>query len=82
VVAVADDLETAPAGRVPQPDGIIPAGTSQHASIGTPGDPVHAPAMSTQHAWRRPSCAAFHLPEAHHAIGAGTGEPGAASGRR
>src|SRR5256885_11757010 len=31
----------------------------------------------TQHAARRPSSEAFHLPEAHRAIRAGTGEPGA-----
>src|SRR5260370_41229609 len=33
--------------------------------------------MSTQPAARRPSSSAFHLPEAHRALGAGTGEPGA-----
>src|SRR5437660_11255677 len=77
VVAVPDDLGTAPGGRLPEPDGIIPAGTGQHASIGTPCDPVHGPAMSTQHAARHPSSEAFHLPEAHYALGAGTGELGA-----
>ena len=74
MVEIADDLETAPGGWVPEPDGIIQAGTGQHASIGLPRNPVHDPAMSTQQAWRRPHCEAFHLPEAHHAIGAGTGE--------
>src|SRR2546429_22478 len=32
--------------------------------------------MSMQHAWRRPSSEAFHLPQAHYALGAGTGELG------
>src|SRR6266566_8470017 len=33
--------------------------------------------MSTQHASWRPSSEAFHLPDAHETIGAGTGEVGA-----
>src|SRR5258708_33417883 len=33
--------------------------------------------MSTQQASRHPSSEAFHLPEAHYALGAGTGELGA-----
>src|SRR5207247_10783415 len=61
----------------PGPSGNAPHGTRPHASIRTPCAPVHGPAMSTQHASRHPSSEAFHLPEAHYALGAGTGELGA-----
>ena len=53
VVGVADDLQTAPCGSVPQPDGIIPAGTGQHAAIGVPRDAVYDPAMPTDPTMRR-----------------------------
>src|SRR5207245_7992247 len=36
MVTVADDLEAAPAGPVPQLDGIIRAGPGQQAPLGTP----------------------------------------------
>src|SRR5205823_14168292 len=71
------DLTTDACAGNAEHDGIIPAGTRQHASLGTPCAPVHTPAMSTQHASWRPSSEAFHLPDAHETIGAGTGEVGA-----
>src|SRR2546421_693532 len=72
MVTVADDLETAPAGPVPQPDGIIPAGTGQQAAIGTPPHATHAPRMAAPELWRPSLCEAFPLPQADDAIEAGT----------
>src|SRR5207245_9731008 len=63
VVAVADDLDTASGGRLPESNSIIQAGTGQQAAIGTPFYPVHAPLMAAQSATRRSPSEAFHLPD-------------------
>src|SRR5438034_1321035 len=63
VVEVADDLQRAPGGTVPEPDGILPAGTGQHAAIGTPPYATHAPGMAVQQLWRPSPSEVFYLPE-------------------
>src|SRR5260221_5376782 len=77
VVEVPDDLDTVPGGWVPQPNGIIPPGTCQQASIRTPRDAEDGPAMPTQQPGLRRPSSPCHLPEAYHGIPACTGELGA-----
>src|SRR5262249_29638480 len=77
VVGVLQDLETIPGGWVPQSDSIIPPGTCPQASIGTPFHAVYNPAMATGHL-RRAHLSPLHIAYSDRAIGACTGEPGAA----
>src|SRR6266480_6037614 len=72
VVAVPDDLGTAPGGRLPEPDGIIPSGTGQPAPLRTPCHAVDIPAMAAQHPGWRPPPSSGHIPDGDQRIRAGT----------
>src|SRR2546430_2677931 len=78
VVEVPQVLDTGAGSWVPEPDGIIPPGTCQQASIGTPPDAVYAPALPAQHPGQRPPSSPGPTPDGHRGIRPCPGQPGAA----
>src|SRR5438093_1540653 len=81
VVAVPDDLGTAPGGRLPEPDGMVPAATGQRASIWAPGHGLHLLRMPHQRLAQAKAACLSQLPELDAAIPARAGQ-GAAVGSK